>query len=105
LNNGYDWSYFQVEDVPFFVLGVREREGRLVLSLSDGSESPLDPGSLQVGAGEALYTAVKSGKFQARFTPAAQIALSPWLVAAENGEILLEIEGSAHTLGNSSEGS
>ena len=54
LSNGYDWSYFQVDDVPFFVLGVREGPGRLELLLSDGSQSPLDPGSLCVGRGGAL---------------------------------------------------
>src|SRR4051812_34809593 len=64
LNNGYDWSYFQVEDVPFFVLGLREAGGRLWLLLSDGSESPLGEGlpasdsapPLTVGRGGALYT-------------------------------------------------
>ena len=50
LNNGYDWSYFQVEDVPFFVLGVREGASGLELALSDGSQSPLDPASLALGA-------------------------------------------------------
>jgi len=105
LNNGYDWSYFQVEDVPFFVLGMREQGGRLTLALSDGSESALDPGSLSLGAQGALYTTVKNGKFRARFTQAAQIALGHWLVEAENGEILLEIAGTRHTLENSGGGS
>lgn len=103
LNNGYDWSYFQVEDTPFFVLGVRERAGRLELQLSDGSESPLEPAELTVGSQGALYTTVKNGKFQARFTQAAQIALGPWLTEAENGDVLLEIAGTRHTLGNSRE--
>ena len=105
LNNGYDWSYFRVEDVPFFVLGLREQAGRLELLLSDGSESPLDPGSLTVGARGALYTTVKSGKFRARFSQAAQIALGPWLGLAENGEIFLEIAGTRHALENSGGGS
>jgi len=105
LNNGYDWSYFRVEDVPFFVLGLREEAGRLVLSLSDGSESPLEPGALTSGTQGALYTTVKNGKFPARFTQNAQIALAPWLREAENGEIFLEIAGDRHTLENSGEGS
>ena len=105
LSNGYDWSYFQVEDVPFFVLGVREQAGRLELLLSDGSESPLDPASLAVGARGALYTTVKNGKFRARFSQAAQIALGPWLAMAENGEIFLEIAGTRHALENSGGGS
>jgi len=101
LNNGYDWSYFQVEDVPFFVLGVREQAGKLELLLSDGSQSSLEPGSLTLGPQGALYTPVKNGKFQARFTQTAQIALGEWLVEAQNGDLLLEIAGTRHTLGNS----
>ena len=103
LNNGYDWSYFRVEDVPFFVLGVREQAGRLELLLSDGSESSLDPAGLTVGPQGALYTTVKNGKFQARFTQTAQIALAPWLMEAENGDLFLEIAGARHTLENSHE--
>jgi len=105
LNNGYDWSYFQVEDVPFFVLGLRDGPDRLELSLSDGSESPLDPDALSLGPQGALYTPVKNGEFRARFTQNAQIALGHWLVEGENGEIFLEIGGRRHALGNSCEGS
>lgn len=108
MNNGYDWSYFRVEDVPFFVLGVREQGEKLWLSLSDGSESLLDPAALRLGDGhepDALYTTVKNGRFRARFSQAAQIALGPWLVAAENGEVFLEIAGHRHTLGTFGEGS
>ena len=117
LNNGYDWSYFRVEDVPFFVLGVHERDGQLWLTLSDGTENPLEAGppdeatgadsgtpALTVGDRGALYTTVKNGKFRARFTQAAQTALAPWLSSAENGEIFLEIAGRRWTLGNFGEG-
>lgn len=105
LNNGYDWSYFEVVDVPFFVLGVREADGELWLALSDGSESPLSPETLVSGPAGALYTTVKGGKFRARFSRSAQTALAPWLSSAENGELFLEIAGSRHALRNFSEGS
>jgi hypothetical protein len=105
LSNGYDWSYFQVEDVPFFVLGLVEEGGRLWLALSDGSESALEPETLESGARGALYTRVKAGKFRARFTQAAQTALAPWLGSAENGELFLEIAGFRHELANISKGS
>ncbi|HEX3776068.1 MAG TPA: hypothetical protein VHV51_16465 [Polyangiaceae bacterium] len=105
LNNGYDWTYFTVEDVPYFVLGVREQAGALMLALSDGSESPLEPSTLSVGARGALYCAVKGGKFRARFSQGAQTALAPWLGAAENGELFLEISGHRTRLGNSFGGS
>ncbi|MEP7050124.1 MAG: hypothetical protein ABJB12_07215 [Pseudomonadota bacterium] len=105
LNNGYDWSYFQVEDAPFFVRGLHEAGGSLWLSLSDGSESRLGEAAhestpLTVGEGGALYTTVKKGRFRARFTQAAQTALSPWLSSGENGEIFLEIAGQRQPLGN-----
>jgi uncharacterized protein len=105
LNNGYDWTYFHVEDVPYLVLGLREQDGALRLRLSDGSESGLEPETLTVGAHGALYGSVKGGQFRARFTPAAQTALAPWLSAAENGDIFLEIAGCRQLLENSSGGS
>jgi len=105
LNNGYDWTYFRVEDVPFFVLGLREHAGQLLLALSDGSESPLQPETLSVGGRGALYTSVKSGKFQARFSQPAQTALAPWLASSENDQLFLEIAGRRHALGNSFGGS
>ena len=85
LTNGYDWTYFSVEDVPFFVRGARVEEQCVVLQLSDGSEEPLDPTTLELGARDALYLRVKGGKFPARFTPQAQLQLAPCLVEADNG--------------------
>jgi len=105
LNNGYDWTYFTVEDVPFFVLSVREENGTLVLGLSDGTESTLDPSTLRQGENGALYTVVKGAKFGARFSQAAQTALAPWLVAEENGQISLQIAGKRSTIENVGVGS
>jgi len=105
LNNGYDWTYFRVEDVPYFVLDLREEGGKLWLRLSDGSESPLDPGTLAEGARGALYAAVKGGRFRARFRQAAQTALAPWLSSAENGRLFLEFAGEWHALPNIGGGS
>ncbi len=105
LNNGYDWTYFSVEDVPFFVHSVREAGGALWLALSDGSESELEPSALTTGENGALYTPVKGGKFRARFDRAAQIALAPWLVSDENGQIYLEIGGQRARIENIGVGS
>jgi hypothetical protein len=108
LCNGYDWTYFSVEDVPFFVRGVREMPAGLELGLSDGSWEQLDPTSLHLGAidpratpqraappraQDALYCRVKLGSFEARFNPGAQSALAPYLVEGTTGEPLLEIAG------------
>src|SRR5262245_45501268 len=62
LCNGYDWSYFAVEDVPYFVSGLRASSEGVSLCLSDQSEEPLVPGQLRFGARDALYQRVKEGR-------------------------------------------
>jgi uncharacterized protein len=93
LCNGYDWSYFSVDDVPYLVRGVRSVPVGLELALSDGSTELLDPVSLRRGARDALYCRVKGGQFAARFIPGAQTALLPHLVEGPQGAPLLEING------------
>lgn len=91
LCNGYDWSYLRVEDVGFFVRALRPALGTLCLSLSDQTEEALDPSTLRVGARDALYCKVKQGAFDARFTPAAQSALLPYVVESLSGEPALRL--------------
>ena len=38
LTNGYDWTYFNVDDVAYFVRSVRIEPDRVVLNLNDGSK-------------------------------------------------------------------
>ena len=83
LTNGYDWTYFTVDDVPFFVQSVREAEGGgLELVLTDGSASPFTGEGLETGDDDGLYTpvAVHGGEYEAKFTRYAQAQLAPWLV-------------------------
>jgi uncharacterized protein len=98
LCNGYDWTYLTVEDAAFFVSSVRAQGDTLLLGLSDASEEPLVPGSLHVGKREALYVSVKQGRFIARFTPAAQRALLPFLVESDSGELALELGGKRYPI-------
>jgi hypothetical protein len=93
LSNDYDWSYFEVEDTPFFVLSIRQSGASLLLTLSDGSEERLDPSGLWTGNRGAIYVTVKAGQFGARFSPSAQLALAPYVVEGENGRPELELEG------------
>lgn len=86
LCNGYDWSYVEVEDVPYFIWSLRRSEDLLLATLSDGSEEPLCLEALSWGDREAVYTLVKGGRLEARFTPSAQLALEPLLVTYESGE-------------------
>jgi hypothetical protein len=84
LTNGYDWTYFTVEDAPYVVRAVRIEPDRIVLLLSDGTEEPWEPESTREGDGGALYATVKraarGGPYEAKFTPHAQSSLLPVLV-------------------------
>jgi uncharacterized protein len=60
-----------VDDVPFAVVRVERRGDDLHGYLNDGTEEPLDPATLRVGAEDVPYIAVKGGAFEARFTRAA----------------------------------
>jgi uncharacterized protein len=98
LTNGYDWTYFMVDDAPFSVRAVSidepaaRAEGaggapRATLRLSSGADCPLEPGTLQLGDEGALYTTVyvNGQPFEARFTRFAQGQLGPLLVEGEGG--------------------
>jgi len=93
LNNGYDWSYFQVEDAPFQVVSLQFSGSGASIELSDGSVEPFVGQSLRVGPRDALYVTVKGGAFEARFSRGAQLALLPWLVEEEKGGLSLDFGG------------
>lgn len=106
LTNGYDWSYFTVDDVPFFVRAIREVDGDALLVLSDATEEALDPTSVSVGPEGDLYLEVqhpnadraKAGPFRAKLTRHAQTQLAPFLeprgehvvLRTKRGEITLK---------------
>jgi hypothetical protein len=90
LSNGYDWTYFTVEDAPFTVRNVRADGDHLVLALSDATEEAWNATDTRVGTDGALYATVKrglsgSGKppFEAKFTRHAQSALAPYLTEVD----------------------
>jgi len=87
LTNGYDWTYFTVDDAPYFVRSIRIEPGGIVLVLSDGSEEAWSPETTRVGADCALYASVKrgarGGPYDAKFTPHAQASLEPVLVEGD----------------------
>jgi hypothetical protein len=107
LNNGYDWTYFTVEDAPFTVTGVKSSGNRLLLLLSDGTEEPWDPRATRVApldgkdAG-ALYAKVKpaasGGPFEAKFSRHAQAGLAPLLVESKGAPAVL-VDGEAVPIG------
>lgn len=110
LTNGYDWTYFTVDDAPYFVLALRAAPDEVVLLLSDRTEEPWDPGSTRTGADGALYARVKraarGGPYEAKFTPYAQASIGPLLVegegstgAATAGQPMVVVGGRAVRIG------
>jgi uncharacterized protein len=87
LTNGYDWTYFTVDDAPYFARSVRIEPDRIMLVLSDGSEEAWAPETTRIGADSALYASVKrdarGGPYEAKFTPYAQGSLAPALVEGD----------------------
>ena len=90
LTNGYDWTYFVVADVPFFVRSVRAEDFDAILVLSDGSEEALDPQTLRQNERGELYLRVKAnakgGPYDAKMTRFAQGQLEPFLAPEAEGE-------------------
>jgi hypothetical protein len=82
---GADWCFVTVEGPAYRVTGLtRQTDASPLLELSDGTQEPLDPASLDPD-GEGVFTCgVKGGRAQARFSRDAQAAL---------GELLEESEG------------
>lgn len=98
LTNGYDWTYFTVEDAPYFVRHLLPSEASapepsadipVTLVLTDGTEETLAPDDVTEGSDGALYTWVKrtakGGPYEAKFTRHAQTSLARFLRPAESG--------------------
>jgi hypothetical protein len=92
LTNGYDWTYFQVDDAPYAVRSLALLPDGVMLHLSDDTDERLDPETARTGANGALYVKVKGGGFDARFTRHAQTQLAPVLVEAPDGTVRLRID-------------
>jgi uncharacterized protein len=94
LTNGYDWTYFTVEDTAMFVVAIHEGPGGDPwVCLANGEEQPLNIQQLQVDASDVLLTEVtqKQYTFPARFTRQAQTQLAPWLVETDDGQIAVQV--------------
>ena len=98
LTNGYDWTYFIVDDVPYFVRSIREDAGDAVMVLSDATEESLDPKTVRQNERGELYLAVKKdakgGPFDAKLTRHAQTQLGPFLSEGAGTVVLKTKRGS-----------
>ena len=64
-----------VDDAPWVVTRIERRGEGLHAILNDGSETPIDPATLRIGAGDVPYCTVKDGAFAARLSRAAAFQL------------------------------
>jgi hypothetical protein len=104
LTNGYDWTYFTVDDVPFFVRAIREQDGDAILVLSDETEEPLDPRTVTMGPDGGLYLeiqhrvadAARQGPFKAKMSRHAQTQLGPFLKSEGDAIVIATKRGEAH---------
>lgn len=80
LTNGYDWTYFTVDDAPFTVRSTRVSDGQVWLRLSSGDD--VIPSALSIADDGSLYASVdlKGDRYEARFSRHAQTQLEPALV-------------------------
>jgi hypothetical protein len=94
LENGYDWCWITVDDVPLFVRDVRVNGDELMAKLSDGSEEALDLAKLHVDASGTIRCEVKpgarGGPYPAKLTRVAQLALADRL-NERDGRIVLDV--------------
>ena len=91
LSNDYDWTYFTVVAVPFFVERI-EFEGDVVrATLFDGSRETLDSTTLRLGPGDRVSCRVKSGKFEAQLSRSAQLALGEAVFERPDGGLGLRV--------------
>jgi hypothetical protein len=104
LTNGYDWTYFTVDDAPHFVQSLRIEPDRIVLVLADGTDEAWEPETTRTGPDSALYAVVKrgakGGPYEAKFTPHAQSSLEPVLVdGTASGRVAVSIGPRVRTIG------
>jgi hypothetical protein len=90
--------YLDVDDAPFVVRSLRWQDDRVMLRLSDDSEEELAYDTLRMGADGILYSKVKSGRFDARFSSAAWGALGG-RISERDGRAELDAAGGPYAIG------
>ena len=102
LENGYDWCYVTIEDVPFWLKSARVEGSAIIGTLTDGSEEQIDPTSLAFDDAGTIRCAVKAnarkGPYPAKLARHAQLAVSEklredgdaFVLALPSGDIRLK---------------
>ncbi len=97
VDEGTGKMYVEVEDTPFVVKMVYKKNDSFHIRLNDQTEEKLDFKTLDIGNENVLYTKVKNGKYDARFTRAGYYELMKY-VRFDNGEFYIESQAKKHNL-------
>src|SRR5271154_1829163 len=88
-----------VEDTPYVVRTVEEdASGGFVIVTNDDAREALDPATLEVGADNVLYCAVKHGEFRARFLRSAYYHLADHFVTDDGAHFSLLTGSQRHPI-------
>ncbi|RMH42061.1 MAG: DUF1285 domain-containing protein [Deltaproteobacteria bacterium] len=79
------YAYVDVEDADLIATSARWEGDRAWIRTNDGAEEELDYGTLRVGAGDALYCAVRGGRLVARIATPAYYALAQRIEETPHG--------------------
>lgn len=95
------YAFLTVEDTPLVVKTLRYEgtsTGDFIVSLSDGTEQPLEISTLTIDKEGVLRAWVRDGRLEARLSTAAAAALAPYLQETPKGWQLSSPDDSVHRL-------
>lgn len=91
---GQEVCRVEVEDAPFVIVRASmDGDGRIALVLNDGTVEILNAEEFWIGKDNVPYCRVKNGEFRARFSRPAYYQISEHMVAGDEGQFFLEIDG------------
>jgi len=91
------YAYVEVDDAELLVLSARWAGERAILVLNDESEEELDPSTLEIGEGGALYCRVRRC-LTARITTPAYYVLTEHIDETAPGVFALRAGGQLHAI-------
>ena len=89
LKQGERKFYIKVEDAPFVVKSLLEKNKKIFLLLNDDSKEELEPEKIEFKDDIDVYVYVKNGKFTAKFLRKALTQLYNYVVEKDDGYYLL----------------
>ena len=85
LDDGRQQVKVKVEDTPFYVEAIREKEGKIFLVINDGTIEELNPETLKIMPDNSFVCLIKGGKIPAKFTLSAYWQIVEHVTEKEDG--------------------